>query len=165
MGKIVCRAQKLKGGFFVLFSRIHILTPLVFMFGLCCTRICPYCAYCGYWNFLKKAMDNWTRQTRMIICSVVAFPLAISMISVGAVSIERCSLQQQDASSNGSSSDLNTSLPSTILESNQTLIQHTKGIKNINTILYYFIAYDSTFWGDIFKQKTTSCQQKTSFEF
>ena len=151
MGKIVCSTKAKEGDVvvkeikiffwiirwkssdvsirFVLFSRIHILTPLVFMFGLCCTRICPYCAYCGYWNFLKKAMDNWTRQTRMFICSVVAFPLAISMISVGAVSIERCSLQQQDAS-NGSSSDLNTSLPSTILESNQTLIQHTKGIKN-----------------------------------
>ena len=108
-------------------------------------------------------MDNWTRQTRMFICSVVAFPLAISMISVGAVSIERCSLQQQDAS-NGSSSDLNTSLPSTILESNQTLIQHTKGIKKNpkNILLYYIIAYNSTFWSDTFKQKTTSCQQKTT---
>lgn len=105
---------------------IHILTPLVFMFGLCCTRICPYCAYCGYWNFLKKAMDNWTRQTRMIICSVVAFPLAISMVTVGAVSIERCSLQQQQDASNGSS-DLNTSLPSTILESNQTLQNRADG--------------------------------------
>ena len=71
-------------------------------------------------------MDNWTRQTRMIICSVVAFPLAISMVTVGAVSIERCSLQQQQDASNGSS-DLNTSLPSTILESNQTL-QNKAGI-------------------------------------
>ena len=57
------------------FCRIHILTPLVFMFGLCCTRICPYCGYCAYWNFLKKAMDNWTRRTRMIICSTIAYPL------------------------------------------------------------------------------------------
>ena len=76
------------------------MTPLVFMFGLCCTRICPYCAYCGYWNFLKKAMDNWTRRTRMIICMVVAFPLAISMVTVGAVSIERCSIQETSISSN-----------------------------------------------------------------
>ena len=40
--------------FYFLYFRIHILTPLVFMFGLCCTRICPYCGYCAYWNFLKK---------------------------------------------------------------------------------------------------------------
>jgi len=73
---------------------IHILTPLVFMFGLCCTRICPYCGYCAYWNFLKKAMDNWTRRTRMIICSLVAFPLAISMVTVGAISIEQCSKEK-----------------------------------------------------------------------
>ena len=79
--------------------RIHILTPLVFMFGLCCTRICPYCGYCAYWNFLKKAMDNWTRRTRMIICSLVAFPLAISMITVGAISIEQCSKEVNNSSS------------------------------------------------------------------
>lgn len=78
---------------------IHILTPLVFMFGLCCTRICPYCGYCAYWNFLKKAMDNWTRRTRMIICSLVAFPLAISMITVGAISIEQCSKEVNNSSS------------------------------------------------------------------
>ena len=81
------------------FCRIHILTPLVFMFGLCCTRICPYCGYCAYWNFLKKAMDNWTRRTRMIICSLVAFPLAISMITVGAISIEQCSKEVNNSSS------------------------------------------------------------------
>ena len=40
--------------FYFWYFRIHILTPLVFMFGLCCTRICPYCGYCAYWNFLKK---------------------------------------------------------------------------------------------------------------
>jgi len=76
---------------------IHILTPLVFMFGLCCTRICPYCGYCAYWNFLKKAMDNWTRRTRMIICSTIAYPLAFSMVTVGALSIERCSEEAADA--------------------------------------------------------------------
>ena len=43
---------------------IHIATPLVFMFGLCCTRLFPYCEYCTYWNFVKKAVDNWTRKTR-----------------------------------------------------------------------------------------------------
>ena len=43
---------------------IHIATPLIFMFGLCCTRIFPYCAYCTYWNVVKKAVDNWTRKMR-----------------------------------------------------------------------------------------------------
>ena len=43
-------------------------------------------------------MDNWTRRTRMIICMVVAFPLAISMVTVGAVSIERCSIQETSIS-------------------------------------------------------------------
>jgi len=81
---------------------IHILTPLVFMFGLCCTRICPYCGYCAYWNFLKKAMDNWTRRTRMIICSLVAFPLAISMITVGALSIDTCSKEADLTNTNSS---------------------------------------------------------------
>ena len=75
--------------------RIHILTPLVFMFGLCCTRICPYVGYCAYWNILKKAMDNWTRRTRMIICSTLAYPLAFSMVTVGALSIERCSEEEK----------------------------------------------------------------------
>ena len=84
-------------------------------------------------------MDNWTRQTRMIICSVVAFPLAISMVTVGAVSIERCSLQQQQDASNGSS-DLNTSLPSTILESNQTLTKHTPGILKRKYFIEYILA-------------------------
>ena len=31
----------------------------------------------------------------MIICSAVAFPLAVSMITVGAMSIDRCSLESQ----------------------------------------------------------------------
>ena len=43
---------------------VHVATPLVFMFGLCCTRLFPYCAYCAYWNIFKKALDNWTRKTR-----------------------------------------------------------------------------------------------------
>ena len=56
----------------------------------------------------------------MIICSVIAFPLAISMVSVGAVSIERCSLED-------SSFDYNNSQTSLVQldKSNQT---HTQGI-------------------------------------
>lgn len=46
-------------------------------------------------------MDNWTRRTRMIICSVVALPLAISMVIVGALSIERCSHELTVAESDG----------------------------------------------------------------
>ena len=45
---------------------IHVATPLIFMFGLCCTRLFPYCEYCAYWNFVKKAVDNWTRKTRSV---------------------------------------------------------------------------------------------------
>ena len=70
-------------------------------------------------------MDNWTRRTRMIICSTIAYPLgktskvikkfsfqyfekknpilnifdisAFSMVTVGALSIERCSEEAADA--------------------------------------------------------------------
>ena len=35
----------------------------------------------------------------MIICSLVAFPLAISMITVGAISIEQCSKEVNNSSS------------------------------------------------------------------
>lgn len=45
-------------------------------------------------------MDNWTRRTRMIICSTVALPLAVSMVIVGALSIERCSHEMENSESN-----------------------------------------------------------------
>ena len=99
---------------------VHLLTPLVFMFGLCCTRIFPYCAYCGYWNFLKTAMDNWTRRTRMLICACVAVPLGASMVATGAISMRTScdltsnlaspdddnALEISDDSLNSSSSDI-----------------------------------------------------------
>ena len=69
---------------------IHILTPLVFMLALCCTRIFPYCAHCGYWNILKTAIDHWTRRTRLGIAFAVAWPLAIAMVIAGAFSVKDC---------------------------------------------------------------------------
>ena len=69
---------------------IHVLTPLIFMIVLCFTRIFPYCAYCGYWNILKKAMDNWTRPTRLLISVGISFPLGAAMIIAGGISVEKC---------------------------------------------------------------------------
>ena len=53
----------------------------------------------------------------MIICMVVAFPLAISMVTVGAVSIERCSIQETSISSNV-----------TIITDNSLPLNQTKGM-------------------------------------
>ena len=69
---------------------IHILTPLIFMLALCCTRIFPYCAYCGYWNIMKTAMDKWTRRVRMGIAFAIAWPLSIAMIIAGALAVTEC---------------------------------------------------------------------------
>ena len=69
---------------------IHILTPIVFMVGLCCTRVFPYCAYCAYWNILKTATDNWTRRTRMTIATIGSIPLGVSMVITGAISTYTC---------------------------------------------------------------------------
>lgn len=69
---------------------IHLLTPLIFMLGLCCTRLFPYCAYCGYWNILKTGIDNWTRRTRMTICVCIALPLGLSMVLTGGISYHAC---------------------------------------------------------------------------
>lgn len=69
---------------------IHILTPLIFMLALCCTRIFPYCAYCGYWNIMKTAMEKWTRRVRMGITFAIAWPLSIAMIIAGALAVTEC---------------------------------------------------------------------------
>ena len=69
---------------------IHILTPLMFMLGLCCTRIFPFCGYCSYWNIMKKAMDKWTRGVRMLIAFLIAVPLSIAMIATGSMTITEC---------------------------------------------------------------------------
>ena len=69
---------------------IHILTPLIFMLALCCTRIFPYCAYCGYWNIMKTAIEKWTRQVRLGITFAIAWPLSFAMIIVGALSVSEC---------------------------------------------------------------------------
>lgn len=69
---------------------IHVLTPLIFMLGLCCIRICPYCAYCGYWNIMKGAMERWTRRLRMAMAFAIAWPLSIAMIIAGALSVSEC---------------------------------------------------------------------------
>ena len=75
-------------------------------------------------------MDNWTRRTRMIICMVVAFPLAISMVTVGAVSIERCSIQETSISSNVTITD--NSLP----------LNQTKGTQYTS---FLYLAYVFTY--------------------
>jgi len=69
---------------------IHILTPLLFMLCLCCTKIFPFLGHCTYWNIMKGAVDMWTRPVRITIVSVVAVPLGLSMISVGAHSLQEC---------------------------------------------------------------------------
>ena len=32
---------------------IHILTPLLFMLCLCCTKVFPFLGHCTYWNIMK----------------------------------------------------------------------------------------------------------------
>ncbi len=78
---------------------IHVLTPLIFMLGLCCTRLFPYCGYCAYWNIAKTAMDNWTRRTRMALAVIVAAPLGLSMVLTGALSVPTCTAVAANSSS------------------------------------------------------------------
>lgn len=88
---------------------IHILTPLLFMLCLCCTKICPYLGHCTYWNILKNAIDVWTRALRITIVSVVAVPLGLSMLVMGAHSLHQCEIT---TSSGGLS---NTTITDTVL--------------------------------------------------
>ena len=77
---------------------IHILTPLIFMLSLCCTRIFPFCGYCGYWNIMKKAMDKWTRGLRILITFLIAWPLSVAMITTGSLTISDCKLSYNTSS-------------------------------------------------------------------
>jgi len=70
---------------------IHILTPLLFMLCLCCSRICPFLGYCTYWNIMKDAIDMWTRPVRLGISIAISTPLGVSMIGVGVYSLHSCS--------------------------------------------------------------------------
>ena len=69
---------------------IYISTALIFMLALCCTRIFPYCAYCGYWNIMKTVIENWTGRIRMEIAFAISWPLGIAMIIAGAFSVSEC---------------------------------------------------------------------------
>jgi len=69
---------------------IHILTPLLFMLCLCCTKIFPFLGHCTYWNVMKGAIDMWTRPVRITIVSVIAVPLGVSMIAMGGHSLQDC---------------------------------------------------------------------------
>merc|ERR1712032_151370 len=69
---------------------IHILTPLLFMLCLCCTKIFPFLGHCTYWNLMKGAIDMWTRPVRITIVSVIAVPLGLSMIAMGGHSLQDC---------------------------------------------------------------------------
>ncbi|XP_071742768.1 uncharacterized protein [Lepeophtheirus salmonis] len=82
---------------------IHLLTPLIFMITLCCTRIFPFCGYSAYWKIAKTAIDNWTRRTRLLIASTLSLPLGISMISVGIMSLSHCTTESEDKLSDSTS--------------------------------------------------------------
>jgi len=69
---------------------IHILTPLLFMLCLCCSRIFPFLGYCTYWNIMKDAIDMWTRPVRLGISVIISLPLGVSMIGVGVYSLQSC---------------------------------------------------------------------------
>lgn len=107
---------------------IHILTPLIFMLSLCCTRIFPYCGYCSYWNIMKKAMEKWTRGLRMLMAFLIAWPLSIAMITTGSLSISHCQLSNNSNETETvtgevivkSPSNLNT-LPSSPTKSSQLI--------------------------------------------
>jgi len=77
---------------------IHILTPLLFMLCLCCSRIFPFLGYCTYWNIMKDAIDMWTRTVRLVICVAVSLPLGVSMIGVGVYSLQRCETENDENS-------------------------------------------------------------------
>jgi len=69
---------------------IHILTPLLFMLCLCCSRIFPFLGYCTYWNIIKDAIDMWTRPVRVGISVFISVPLGVSMTGVGVYSMQSC---------------------------------------------------------------------------
>lgn len=68
---------------------IHILTPLLFMFCLCCSKICPF-LHCTYWGIVTNAIKMWTRTVRIAIVSTAALPLGLSMVAMGAHSLKVC---------------------------------------------------------------------------
>lgn len=71
---------------------IHILTPLLFMLCLCCTKVFPFLGYCTYWNLMAGAIEMWTRPVRIGLVSIVAIPLGLSMVTVGGHSLHSCEL-------------------------------------------------------------------------
>lgn len=73
---------------------IHILTPLLFMLCLCCSRIFPFLGYCTYWNIMKDAIDMWTRPVRLGISVAIALPLGVSMVGVGVYSLQSCATEK-----------------------------------------------------------------------
>jgi hypothetical protein len=87
---------------------IHILTPLLFMLCLCCSRIFPFLGYCTYWNIMKDAIDMWTRPVRVGISVIISLPLGVSMIGVGVYSLQSCAtaaMSQTDQQNSTSVSD------------------------------------------------------------
>jgi len=74
---------------------IHVLTPLVFFLGVCCSRIFPFIGYVTYWKVIKNAIDLWTFRTRFLISVVVSVPLSCTMITVGANGLTSCKPQQK----------------------------------------------------------------------
>lgn len=69
---------------------LHVLTPMVFMLCLCCARLIPCCAK-AKWDVLKTTVTNsWSRGARLTLASVIALPLGIAMISIGAYNLAVC---------------------------------------------------------------------------
>jgi len=69
---------------------IHILTPLVFMVSLCCSKI-GVCSWTNIaWSLVTNALDHWTRSVRLAICCVAALPLGVGMLVVGGFSLQSC---------------------------------------------------------------------------
>lgn len=68
---------------------IHILTPLLFMMFLCCSRV-GVCS-CPLWTFFNNLMEAWTSNVRVLLSVLLSLPLGVSMVVVGGVSLQSCS--------------------------------------------------------------------------
>ena len=68
---------------------IHILTPLLFMLFLCCSRL-GVCS-CPLWTFFNNLIEAWTSNVRMLLSVLLSLPLGVSMLVVGSFSLQSCS--------------------------------------------------------------------------
>eukprot|EP00092_Neocalanus_flemingeri_P009257 GFUD01009963.1.p1 GENE.GFUD01009963.1~~GFUD01009963.1.p1 ORF type:complete len:360 (+),score=44.02 GFUD01009963.1:326-1405(+) len=147
---------------------IHILTPLLFMLCLCCSRIFPFLGYCTYWNIMKDAIELWTRPVRLGICLIIALPLGVSMVGVGVYSLQSCSNETAEISFKSPNNTSGTNMTATESELDQDMLDvemhHipvwliVAGILVVLVPVFYFI-YDAFCKPEDVKQSTKNLSQ------